>query len=246
MKTIVPKSSSKTQLIIRLFQICFALYYLTVVEHFLRLSSVLNLFPFSVPFLFFPYTVLLALLIFWPLNESTRRLLLKVNLYFSFFLLMLFIYFPLFVEPLSIYIHMINVLFLNYEPVQKRYVVFSAPKKILVIDDDLGVHKILSAALTSAQYEVFSARSGEEGLALIKSHMPDAVILDVILPGIKGRDVCARLKKDPTTKNIPVLFLTSKDHPDEIKAEMDLGAAGHLTKPINPHHVVEALRKILG
>ena len=246
MTAMAPKTQSKTQLIIRLFQICFALYYLTVVEHFLRLSSALNLFPFSVPFLFLPYAVLIALLIFWPLNENTRQLLLKVNLYFSFFLLMLFIYFPLFVLPLSIYIHMMNVLFVNYEPVQKQYVVSAAPKKILLIDDDLGMHKLLTAALGLAHYEVFSAHSGEEGLAFLKLQKPDAIILDVILPGIKGREVCARLKKDPATKSIPILFLTSKDHPDEIKAEMDLGAAGHLTKPINPQHVVGALKKFLG
>ena len=246
MTAMAPKTQSKTQLIIRLFQICFALYYLTVVEHFLRLSSALNLFPFSVPFLFLPYAVLIALLIFWPFNENTRRLLLKVNLYFSFFLLILFIYFPLFVLPLSIYIHMMNVLFVNYEPVQKQYVVPSAPKKILLIDDDLGMHKLLTAALGLAHYEVFSAHSGEEGLAFLKLQKPDAIILDVILPGIKGREVCARLKKDPATKSIPILFLTSKDHPDEIKAEMDLGAAGHLTKPINPQHVVGALKKFLG
>ena len=238
-------SQKKTWLIIRFFHICFATYYLTVIERFIHVSSHLDLLAFSIPFLFLPYSILIALLFFAPLNEKTRQLILKINLYFSFLLLFLFIYFPLFIVPLSIYIHMMNVLFVNYEPVQKKYRGPARPQKILIVDDDLGMHKILVAALGAAHYEVVSARSGEEGLAIAREQKPDAVILDVILPGVKGREVCARLKKDKLTSAIPVLFLTSKDHPDEIKAEMDLGAAGHLTKPVNPKQVIIELKKIL-
>ena len=120
-----------------------------------------------------------------------------------------------------------------------------AHKKILIVDDDPGLLKILQVNLISHGFTVLTAETGEQGLELIKKDPPDLVILDVILPGIKGREVCKRIKEDSKTKDIPVIFLTAKDSSDDIAAELKLGAIAHLTKPIDFQRLLLELRKIL-
>jgi two-component system alkaline phosphatase synthesis response regulator PhoP len=120
-----------------------------------------------------------------------------------------------------------------------------AGKKVLIIDDDRMLHGMLQPILNSFGFEVLSALNGEEGLQLASSGRPDVIVLDVIMPKMKGREVCKRLKESPDTKNIPVLFLTSKDSEDDIKAELEVGAAGHLTKPVQPAVLVRRINEIL-
>ncbi len=119
-------------------------------------------------------------------------------------------------------------------------------KKVLIVDDDLSIHKMLEPILTSNGFGVVSAKTGEEGLQMAQTHKPDIIILDVILPGIKGRAVCVQIKKNPALKDIPVLFLTSKDSPDDVQAELEAGGIGHLTKPINPQYLVAQIKRVLG
>ena len=118
--------------------------------------------------------------------------------------------------------------------------------KILIIDDDKALQMMLKTVLASNGFEVVSTFSGEEGLTLAKSEKPDFIILDVIMPGIKGREVCRRLKADPETKEVPVLFLTSKDSEDDVTAELQAGAVGHVTKPVNSMSLVRKIKHILG
>ena len=118
--------------------------------------------------------------------------------------------------------------------------------KILIIDDDKIVQLMLKAVLSSHGFDVVSTFTGEEGLVMAKSEMPDMIILDVIMPGIKGRAVCQKIKADPQTKAIPVLFLTAKDSEDDVAAELELGAVGHITKPINSMSLVRKIKQILG
>ena len=118
--------------------------------------------------------------------------------------------------------------------------------KILIIDDDKSLQMMLKTVLASNGFEVVSTFSGEEGLTLAKSEKPDFIILDVIMPGIKGREVCRRLKSDPETKGVPVLFLTSKDSEDDVAAELQAGAVGHVTKPVNSMSLVRKIKHILG
>ena len=104
--------------------------------------------------------------------------------------------------------------------------------KVLIIDDDVIVHKLVMPLLTREGYEGASAFSGEEGLAMAVSWQPDLIVLDVIMPGMKGRDVCAKLKSNPVTEEIPVIFLTAKNSPDDVEAELNAGGITHLPKPI--------------
>ena len=118
-------------------------------------------------------------------------------------------------------------------------------KSVLVIDDDETLIRTVRPILISQGYAVLAANSGELGLEIAKQQKPDLVILDVILPGIKGREVCKALKEDNETKDIPVIFLTAKDSPDDIQAEMALGAQTHLTKPVGAKVLIATVRKVL-
>jgi len=118
--------------------------------------------------------------------------------------------------------------------------------KILIIDDDKTLQTMLKTVLVSHEFDVICTFSGEEGLFLAKAEKPDFIILDVIMPGIKGREVCRKLKADPLTKDIPVLFLSSKDSEDDVAAELQAGAVGHVTKPVNSMSLVRKIKQILG
>lgn len=119
-------------------------------------------------------------------------------------------------------------------------------RSVLVIDDDESISKIVRPILFAHGYSVLAATTGEDGLQIAKKQKPDLILLDVILPGIKGREVCARLKEDPDTKNIPVVFLTAKDSPEDLRAEKEVGSSGHLTKPVNAKTLIEMIQSVLG
>lgn len=118
-------------------------------------------------------------------------------------------------------------------------------KNILVIDDDRMVHAMLKPILGAHGFVVSSAFNGEAGLAMAETGQPDLIILDVIMPTLKGREVCKRLKASPLTKDIPVLFLTAKDSDDDVAAELSAGAIGHLTKPLNSTGLIRSVKKAL-
>ena len=119
-------------------------------------------------------------------------------------------------------------------------------KKILLVDDDPGMHLIIVPILTKAGYFVFSAKNGEQALHMALNERPELIILDVIMPGIKGRDLCKKIKAYDVLKNIAIVFLTAKDSEDDIKAELEAGAITHLTKPVNPTGLLQIIDGIIG
>jgi len=118
-------------------------------------------------------------------------------------------------------------------------------KKILVVDDDKGFLKMIRVGLMNHGFDVLSADTGEKGIQLAQKKSPDLIVLDVLLPGIKGREVCVKLKQDKNTSSIPVMFLTAKDSPDDVRAEIEAGAVTHLTKPVDFKKLVLEIKHIL-
>ena len=117
-----------------------------------------------------------------------------------------------------------------------------APRqKILVVDDTKDILLVVSRRLESWGYEPITAESGEEGLRLAEEHLPSLVLLDIMMPRMKGRDVCARLKSNPKTQHIPVIFLTALGLADHIKAGLDLGADDYIVKPFEPAQLKERI-----
>ena|SRR3990167_2968695 len=119
-------------------------------------------------------------------------------------------------------------------------------KRVLIIDDDRAFAKLVKTNLTRQGYDALAALDGQTGMHLATFKKPHLIILDVILPDIKGWDVCAKLKEDSRTKDIPIIFLTVKDSPEDIRAELEAGAIAHLTKPVSNQELLDQVGKILG
>ena len=116
---------------------------------------------------------------------------------------------------------------------------------VLVIDDIAVLLKMMKKQLEHWGYRALTAESGEDGLALARTAQPDLILLDILMPKMKGREVCARLKADPTTQAIPVIFLSSLGLADYVKAGLDLGAEDYLIKPFKPTDLRERIRVCL-
>ena len=110
----------------------------------------------------------------------------------------------------------------------------TSQKRILIVDDTKDVLMVVSRRLQSWGYEALTADSGEEGLRVAEEQIPDLILLDIMMPKLKGREVCARLKANPKTQKIPVIFLTALGLADHVKAGMDLGAEDYIVKPFEP------------
>jgi two-component system alkaline phosphatase synthesis response regulator PhoP len=123
--------------------------------------------------------------------------------------------------------------------------------RILVVEDDRSIQMVLELVLSRmAKCEVLLASDGRQGLEVIKQQKPDLVLLDLMLPGIDGFEICQRAKEDPETRSIPIIFLTAQPQPAAIARAMALGAAAYLIKPFDPTTIVsqinEALAKVQG
>lgn len=105
-------------------------------------------------------------------------------------------------------------------------------KKILVVDDHPANMDVIRDILEEQQYRVFAAPSGEIGLTLASRIKPDLILLDVMMPGIDGWETCIRLKKDPQTKNIPVIFVSAKTSIEDIAEGFKVGGVDYISKPI--------------
>ena len=116
---------------------------------------------------------------------------------------------------------------------------------ILVVDDDELVSRTLQRALKLYDYQVMVANSGTEGLQLARRHHPDLIVLDVVMPGTDGYQVCRQVRGDPLLKDTPILFLTAKSK-DEDKIEgFRAGGDDYLAKPFNMQELQLRIRAIL-
>lgn len=180
-------------------------------------------------------------------QEWGRKLLIFVNAFMIIFLMVKLIPQVDIVPWTYFLMSTIVILYFNQSNIKSMFIDHRRRnwKSVLIIDDDEVALKTMRPLLISNGYSVLMAASGESGLKIIENQKPDLVVLDVILPGIKGREVCKRIKENPKTKHIPVIFVTAKDSPDDIKAEMEAGAAKHITKPYQPKLLLTAVREIL-
>lgn len=120
-------------------------------------------------------------------------------------------------------------------------------KTILVIDDDDDIREIAQLTLeVGASWRVMTATSGADGIEIAKTSLPDAILLDVMMPGLDGPGTLSRLRDDPLTCDIPVVFLTAKARPAERDRLMALGVAGVLAKPFDPMELPQRVAALLG
>ncbi|MFD1009127.1 diguanylate cyclase domain-containing protein [Oceanisphaera ostreae] len=107
------------------------------------------------------------------------------------------------------------------------------PLRILIVDDQPVNIRVLHQVFRG-EFEVLMATSGEQAISLCQELRPDIVLLDVVMPGLSGHDVCRRLKADPDTRDIPVIFVTSQNQDGDEALGFEIGAVDFITKPINP------------
>jgi CheY-like chemotaxis protein len=120
-------------------------------------------------------------------------------------------------------------------------------KRILIVDDEEDIRDVVELCLEEwTDWKIDTARSGEQCLEKATAHPPDAIILDVMMPGLDGPTTFARLRADETTRDIPVIFLTAKVQSTERRSLEELGARGVIAKPFDPTRLAELVRSILG
>jgi DNA-binding response OmpR family regulator len=117
--------------------------------------------------------------------------------------------------------------------------------KILVIDDEPEITEIINAFLSNAGYKVEIENSAVEGLAKAKAAKPDIILLDIMMPVMDGYEVCAQLKKDPKTAQIPVLFLTGKDAKDDGGMSFQSGGDLFIKKPFSCERLLNMVKMVL-
>jgi two-component system cell cycle response regulator len=117
--------------------------------------------------------------------------------------------------------------------------------RVLVVDDILSNVKLLEAKLTAEYFEVVSAFNGLECLAKIAQSAPDIVLLDVMMPGMDGFEVCRRIKSDPKTAHVPVVMVTALDQPSDRVAGLEAGADDFLTKPVDDAALFARVRSLV-
>ena len=118
--------------------------------------------------------------------------------------------------------------------------------KVLIIDDEEDIRRIAYLSLGKVGgMDVLDADGGSEGLRKAESEKPDVILLDMMMPKMDGRATLAALRGNPSTSNIPVIFLTAKAMRSEVEQLMQIGATGVLTKPFDPMTLASQVRSIL-
>jgi pilus assembly protein CpaE len=118
-------------------------------------------------------------------------------------------------------------------------------EKILVVDDDLDSLKLIGLMLQRNGYEVIAANAGNQALTRALNDQPDLIILDVMMPDMNGYEVSRRLRKNPSTQNIPIIMFTAKTLIDDKVAGFEAGADDYLTKPTHPAELASRVKAIL-
>ena len=116
---------------------------------------------------------------------------------------------------------------------------------ILIIEDEPDITEILKYNLEKNHYQVSSAETGEAGLAAARETSPDLVLLDLMLPGIDGLEVCRKLREDPRTRDILVVMLTAKGTESDVVVGLTLGADDYIVKPFSTSELMARIKAVL-
>lgn len=116
---------------------------------------------------------------------------------------------------------------------------------ILVVDDEKDIRDLIEFNLTKNNYGVRTVGSGEEALAAIQKEVPDAVLLDLMLPGIDGLEVCKQLRADAATKELPIIMISAKGEEADVVVGLELGADDYVTKPFSPRVLLARIRAVV-
>jgi two-component system alkaline phosphatase synthesis response regulator PhoP len=118
-------------------------------------------------------------------------------------------------------------------------------EKILIVEDEKDIIKMLEYNLEKEGFKTFSSRDGEDALDSVSRDHPDLIVLDLMLPGIDGLEVCKTLKSDSKTAFIPIIMLTAKSQESDKIVGLELGADDYMTKPFSPRELIARIKAVL-
>ncbi len=121
----------------------------------------------------------------------------------------------------------------------------STPTRILVADDDPSILRLLQLNFELEGFEVHTASDGEDALAKARSASPDVIVLDVMMPGLDGLEVCRRLKEDGAMRTVPIILLTALGQERERREGMAVGASHYVMKPFDPDSLIRVVKGTL-
>jgi two-component system alkaline phosphatase synthesis response regulator PhoP len=117
--------------------------------------------------------------------------------------------------------------------------------QILVVDDEDDLLELVNYNLAKEGYDVECVGSGEEALRAVRRHLPDLIVLDLMLPAVDGLEVCRRLKADARTRDVPIIMLTAKGEESDMIAGLDKGADDYIAKPFSPRVLTARIKALL-
>ena len=120
-----------------------------------------------------------------------------------------------------------------------------AKPKILIVEDDPDISELIHFNLEKAGYQTVRAEDGEQALRLTQKHQPDLILLDLLLPGLNGLEVCRRLKRDPAVQHIPIMMVTAKGDEMDRVVGLELGADDYVVKPFSIREIILRIQKLL-
>jgi len=120
-----------------------------------------------------------------------------------------------------------------------------AQEQILVIEDEEDIVELIRYNLVQNGFRVTAATTGDEGLRQARNRIPDAIVLDLMLPGLDGMEVCRELRRDDRTAAIPLIILTARAEEPDVIAGLELGADDYMAKPFSPRELVARVRALL-
>lgn len=120
-----------------------------------------------------------------------------------------------------------------------------AKKSILVVEDEEDILALLHFNLIKAEYAVVCATCGEEALNKIREQQPDLILLDLMLPGIDGLEICRRLRNEPATREVPIIMLTARGEEGDVVRGLELGADDYVTKPFSVKVLLARIQTVL-
>jgi two-component system phosphate regulon response regulator PhoB len=120
-----------------------------------------------------------------------------------------------------------------------------AHERILVVEDEEEILELLRYNLEKQGFRVACASTGEQALKMARSDVPELVVLDLMLPGVDGMEVCRNLKRDPATQAVPIVMLTAKGGEADVVAGLEIGADDYVTKPFSPRVLIARIRAVL-
>ena len=117
--------------------------------------------------------------------------------------------------------------------------------KVLLVEDEVAIVTMLRYNLEREAFKVYSTGDGDEAVGLVKAHKPDVIVLDWMLPGMSGVDICAELRRQEETKTVPIIMLSARGEESDRIRGLDAGADDYMVKPFSPSELIARIRAVL-